>query len=124
MGIEWNEQKREYVWHGGVRELVNTVGDGDARLGFVRDSASGARIAMNISDIADDDDEGEYGSFEPFYIESPDGENLDDAYNRREAVQMLMDWRKKAPKKRTTYTTLSKKSKKSRKSDPGLGTMR
>ena len=84
MGIEWNESKRKYEWEGDVAKLVAVVGDGDARMGFVLDKESGAKIAMNINglDGATEDDE-------PFYIESPDGDNLYDAYNRKEAIMIL-----------------------------------
>ncbi len=83
MGLEWNEAKRQYEWTGSVRDLVSAVGSGDARLGFVVDKASGAKISMNINGTDDEE------ATEPFYIEAPDGDNLYDAGNRKEAVNML-----------------------------------
>jgi len=77
-------------WTGTVTDLVNTVGSSDARLGPVTDKISGAKIWMNI----DSDPDPEYrGVKEPFYIESPDGDNLYDARNRREAIMMLRNIR-------------------------------
>lgn len=77
-----------WEWEGSVRGLVDAVGDGDARLGFVVDKKSGAKIAMNISDLPYPE------ATEPFHVESPDGENLYDAGNRREAVKLLTNARK------------------------------
>jgi hypothetical protein len=87
MSLGWNDTKRQYEWEGDVRGLVNTVGNGDARLRFVLDKKSGAKISMNISGTDDEE------ATEPFYIESPDGENLYDAGNRKEAVKMLTNIR-------------------------------
>jgi len=88
MGLDF--EKRELT--GSVRDLVNTGADSDARLGFVTDKVSGAKVAMNISGAED-----ALESDEPFYIESPDGENLYDAYNRREAVRILTNIRSGDP---------------------------
>jgi hypothetical protein len=71
--------------------LVAAVGGGDARLGFVVDKKSGAKISMNLNDVPEP---GYKGTFEPFYIESPDGENMYDPYNRREAIKLLSNIRK------------------------------
>ena len=89
MELTFNEGKKQWEWDGNVRDLVNVVGNGDARLGFVVDKKSGAKIAMNIDGVD------EYGvDIEPFYIESPDGDNMYDAYNRKEAVKLLTNIRK------------------------------
>lgn len=80
-----------WEWEGSVRELVRAVGNGDARLGFVVDRQSGAKISMNMNDVPEP---GYKGVFEPFYIESPDGETMYDAYNRREAITLLSNIRK------------------------------
>jgi len=104
MGLFWNDRERQWEWEGSVRNLVAAVGDGDARLGFVLDKKSGAKISMNINDLPYPE------ATEPFYMESPDGENLYDAGNRREAIKLLTNARKgvkyldtdlyEAPKKR------------------------
>ena len=104
MGLFWNDKERQWEWEGSVRNLVATVGDGDARLGSVLDKKSGAKISMNISELPYPE------ATEPFYVESPDGENLYDAGNRKEAVKLLTNARKgireldtdlyEAPKKR------------------------
>ncbi len=80
MGAE--REGNDWVWTGNVRDLVSFVADQDARIGFVKDKTSGAKIAINISGTDEPADE-------PFYIESPDGENMYDAYDRKEAVRML-----------------------------------
>lgn len=77
-----------WEWEGSVRGLVNAVGSGDARLGFVVDKKSGAKISMNISELPDPE------ATEPFYVESPDGENMYDAGNKREAIALLTNARK------------------------------
>ena len=87
MGLSWNDKERQWEWEGSVRDLVAAVGNGDARLGFVLDKKSGAKISMNISD----DFGGE--ATEPFYVLAADGENMYDAYNGREAAQMLANAR-------------------------------
>lgn len=91
MGLSWNDKDRQWEWEGSVRNLVATVGGGDARLGFVLDKKSGAKISMNINDVPEP---GYKGTFEPFYIESPDGDNMYDAYNRKEAIKILSNIRK------------------------------
>lgn len=75
-------------WLGSVRGLVDAVGDGDARLGMVIDNRSGAKIALNISGTDDPE------ATEPFDIESPDGQNLYEASDRREAVAILSNIRR------------------------------
>lgn len=131
MGLEWNEQKRQYVWAGNVRDLVNTVGNGDARMGFVVDAKSGAKIAMNISDVDEDNPEAGPPKYEPFDIESPDGENLYDAYNRRDAIKMLTNIRAgrsaydNSPKAKRKYAVKAKSRKrKSSGSSGAIGTVR
>lgn len=104
MGLSWNDKGKQWEWEGSVRGLVAAVGDGDARLGFVLDKKSGAKISMNISDLPYPE------ATEPFYVESPDGDNLYDAGDRKEAVKLLTNARKgmkyldtdlyKVPKKR------------------------
>ncbi len=127
MGMSWNEAKRRYEWTGPVRDLVNAVGSGDARMGFVVDLKSGAKIAMNIS--GSDDPE----ATEPFYVESPDGENLYDAGNRREAVKMLSnvragraadDWSVSKPKVARRKASAPKSRSRSRRPSTLLGGMR
>lgn len=83
MGLDFENR----LWTGSVHDLVALVGDSDARLGPVTDAKSGAKISMNLD--GGDSEEGD----EPFYIESPDGENLYDAYNRKEAVMILSNIR-------------------------------
>ncbi len=121
MGEITRDKKDELqrVWTGGVRGLVNWVAGQDARVGFVLDKVSGAKIAINISGT---DEPAE----EPFYIESPDGQNMYDAYDRKEAVKMLTNIRAgreaddDAPKKpRVSYSPKAKKSGKRR---PGSAT--
>jgi len=88
MGLSWNEDKRQWEWEGSVRGLVVAVGDGDARLGFILDKKSGAKISMNINELPYPE------ATEPFYVESPDGDNLYDAGNRKDAVKLLTNARK------------------------------
>ena len=79
----------ETKWTGSVKDLVNYVARTDARETVV-DTKTGAKIRINIDGL-----EGAVeGKDEPFYIESPDGENLYDAYNRREAIAILSNIRK------------------------------
>ena len=73
---------------GNVSDLVNRVAASDARATFI-DSKTGARIRINIDGL-----DGATEQDEPFYIESPDGENLYDAYNRKEARMILSNIRK------------------------------
>jgi hypothetical protein len=87
MGLSWNDKDKQWEWEGSVRNLVAAVGNGDARLGFVLDKKSGAKISMNI-----DDDFGGRAT-EPFYVLASDGENMYDAWDRREAAQMLTNAR-------------------------------
>ena len=122
MGLSYNESKKQWEWEGDVRGLVNAVGSGDARLGFVVDKKSGAKISMNISGTDD-----EYAT-EPFYVESSNGENLFDAGNRKEVVNMLMAARKGeqdldmfmygSPKLRTKKPSTKRKSGKQSSSTP------
>ena len=80
----------ETQWKGNVRDLVNYVAGTDARETVI-DARTGAKIRINIDGI---DEDPSYGVAEPFYIESPDGENLYDAYNRKEARMILSNIRK------------------------------
>lgn len=77
-------------WEGNVRDLVATAACSDARTRYI-DEKTGAKISINISDVADPNFA---GVFEPFYIESPDGENMYDAYDRKEARMILSNIRK------------------------------
>jgi len=81
MSLSWNG--KQYEWTGSIQGLVAAVGDGDARLGAVVDTKSGAKVSMNISGSDDP------GATEPFFIESPDGDNVYDASNRKEAAAIL-----------------------------------
>jgi hypothetical protein len=123
MGLEYYEKAKRWEWEGNLRDLVAAVGNGDARMGFVLDKKSGAKIAVNI-DGTDEPAE------EPFYIESPDGENMHDAYNRKEAIKMLENARAgrdvdddaPATAKRTKKKSRAKKSRSS--ATPRLRSMR
>lgn len=68
-------------WTGSVKDLVRKVAYSDARYSAI-DTKSGAHINLNL------------GSEELMHIESPDGENLYDAYNQKEARQILSALRK------------------------------
>ena len=76
----------ETIWTGSVGDLVNRVGWSDARETFV-DAKTGAKIGINIGGL-----DGATEQDEPFYIEH--GENLYDAYNRKEAIMILSNIRK------------------------------
>lgn len=105
----------EIKWTGNVRDLVATVAGSDARTTYV--DKSGAKIRINIDGGGYDDDTGDVG--EPFYIESPDGENLYDAFDRKEAVMILSNIRRgeKFPDMPSAKPVRKeKKSKKARKS--------
>lgn len=124
MGLSYNEKTKRREWLGSVRGLVSAVGDGDARLGFVVDVASGAKISMNISG-ADEPAE------EPFYIESPDGQDIYDAYSRKEAVMILSNIRKgreypdqPVPKAKYRVWSGGKTSRRGRVASSGIGTTR
>lgn len=80
----------ETIWRGNVRDMVRYTAHTDARETVV-DSQTGAKIRINIADAAEP---GYKGVFEPFYIESPDGETIYDAYNRKEAITILSNIRK------------------------------
>jgi len=122
MGLSWNDKERQWEWEGSVRGLVAAVGDGDARLGLVLDKKSGAKISMNISSLPYPE------ATEPFYVESPDGENLYDAGNRREAVKLLTNARKGVKHLDTDLyevpKTKSKTTKRKSKSPSGLRGLR
>jgi len=68
-------------WSGSVKDLVKKVAYSDARYSAI-DTKSGAHVQLNLSDKV------------LMYIESPDGENLYDAYNQKEARQILSALRK------------------------------
>ena len=76
----------DIVWTGNIRDLVATVAGSDARATYV-DGVTGAKIRINIDGL-----DGATERDEPFYIEY--GENLYDAYNRKEAVMILSNIRK------------------------------
>jgi hypothetical protein len=108
----------DIIWNGGVRDLVATVANSDARSTYI-DAKTGAKIRINIDGEGYDEDTGEVG--EPFYIESPDGNNLYDAFDRKEAVMILSNIRngeqypdqpptKKLPKTKHTHKKKSKRT--------------
>lgn len=68
-------------WTGSVKDLVRKIAHSDARYSAI-DTKSGAHIRLNLDSDA------------LMYIESPDGENLYDALNQREARQILSTLRK------------------------------
>ena len=74
---------------GSVRDIVNYTMRTDARETVV-DTKTGARIRINIDGGGYDQDTGEIG--EPFYIEH--GDNLYDAFDRKEAMMILSNIRK------------------------------
>lgn len=113
-------------WEGNVRDLVTAVASSDARTTYI-DAKTGAKISINIGggDFLETD--------EPFYIESPDGENLYDAYNRKDAVMILSNIRKgkkfpdmpdSEPKRKSVKTKSKKKGKKSSSPSTSLRMMR
>lgn len=120
MGLFWNDRERQWEWEGSVRNLVAAVGDGDARLGFVLDKKSGAKIAMNISDVDQDNPELGPPTYEPFYVLARDGENMYDAYNRKEAIEMLNTAREEAREQQATRNR-SRKIKSSKAKDTAQG---
>jgi len=73
---------------GSVRDIVNYALGTDARETVV-DAKTGAKIRINIDGLDDATEQDE-----PFYIESPSGEMIYDAYNRQEAVKLLSNIRK------------------------------
>ena len=74
---------------GSVRDIVNYTAGTDARETVV-DAKTGAKIRINIDGGGYDEDTGEIG--EPFYIEH--GDNLYDAFDRKEAMMILSNIRK------------------------------
>ena len=97
----------ETIWIGSVQDIVARVAASDARETFV-DEKTGAKIRINIDggDFEETD--------EPFYIEH--GENLFDAYDRKEAVRILSNIRKgeKYPDMDIVSTAKPKKKTKSK----------
>lgn len=80
----------ETQWTGNVKDLVDHVASSDARETFI-DMRTGAKIRINIDGV---DVDPQWGPAEPFYIESPDKENLYVAYDRKEARMILSNIRK------------------------------
>ena len=78
----------ETRYEGTVKDLVSYVARTDARETVV-DARTGAEIRINIDGIDYDE---QWGEPEPFYIEY--GDNLYDAYNRKEARMILSNIRK------------------------------
>ena len=74
---------------GSVKDIVNYTAGTDARETVV-DAKTGAKIRINIDGGGYDEDTGEMG--EPFYIEH--GDNLYDAFDRKEAMMILSNIRK------------------------------
>ncbi len=95
---------------GSVVDIVRYTAGTDARETVI-DGKTGAKIRINIDGTGDEDE----GQSEPFYIEH--GDNLYDAYNRREAAMILSNIRKgrefpdlpDAPKPKTTKKKATKK---------------
>ena len=67
-------------WTGSVKDLVRKVAYSDARYSAI--DKSGAWVRLNLDSDA------------LMYIESPDGENLEDAQNQKEARIILSNYRK------------------------------
>ena len=74
---------------GSGRDIVAYTSGTDARETVV-DAKTGAKIRLNIDGGGYDQDTGEIG--EPFYIEH--GDNLYDAFDRKEAMMILSNIRK------------------------------
>src|SRR3990172_10633764 len=74
---------------GSVRDIVNYTAGTDARETVV-DTQTGAKIRIDIDSGGYDEDTGKIG--EPFYIEY--GDNLYDAFDRKEAIMILSNIRK------------------------------
>ena len=74
---------------GSVRDIVNYTAGTDARETVV-DAKTGAKIRIDIDGAGYDEDTGKMG--EPFYIEH--GDNLYDAFDRKEAMMILSNIRK------------------------------
>jgi hypothetical protein len=71
-----------------VKDIVQYTAGTDARETVI-DGKTGAKIRINIDGV---DEDPQWGTQEPFYIEH--GDNLYDAYNRKEAVMILSNIRK------------------------------
>ncbi len=78
----------ETVLTGSVRYIVNYTAGTDARETIV-DGKTGAKIRINIDGLDEATEQDEL-----FYIESPSGDMLYDAYDRREAMKLLSNIRK------------------------------
>lgn len=74
---------------GSIRDIVNYTAGTDARETVV-DAKTGAKIRIDIDSGGYDEDTGQMG--EPFYIEH--GDNLYDAFDRKEAMMILSNIRK------------------------------
>ena len=68
-------------WTGSVKDLVHKVAYSDARYSAI-DAKTGAHINLNLDSNC------------LMYVESPDGKNLYDARNQKEARQILSAIRK------------------------------
>ena len=79
----------ETRWTGSVRDMVLYAAGTDARETVV-DARTGAKVRINIDSGGYDEDTMKMG--EPFYIEH--GDNLYDAFDRKEAVMILSNIRK------------------------------
>jgi hypothetical protein len=71
-------------WTGSVKDLVQKIAYSDARYSAI-DVKSGAHVRLNLDDEV------------LMHIESPDGENLYDAYSQKEARHILSRLRKHLP---------------------------
>lgn len=77
----YKEDPHAEHWTGSVKDLVQKVAYSDARYSAI-DVKSGAHVRLNLDNDA------------LMYIESPDGENLYDARNQKEARRILSILRK------------------------------
>lgn len=118
------ENKYAVEWTGSIRDMVARVASSDARYAAY-DAETGAVLTINISDVPE---EGGPSTFEPFYIAH--GDDLYDAYNRKEAVQILLNIRAgmKNPddlsQKRPKSVKKPRKQKAGKGSPSGFGGMR
>ena len=68
-------------WTGNIKDLVSKIAYSDARYSAI-DAYSGAHINLNLDSNC------------LMYIETPDGEEMLDALNQKEAREILADFRR------------------------------